>query len=226
MCYLHAWPLGLGMCTCTWPLLQQEVFDLRARKKLTRTFSPPKWSGSARLYMYYDVALTHTSNWDKYTVATSLVHVGKRYKLASISLLIFVECWAWHLGAASGGLPHICLHYMYPSCFLAGEAYPVHISFYISIASSKSFSRPHFYFPHFSISPFLHFSISPFLHFSISSFLHFFISISSFPFPSFLVLSLPVYETQPDYSFDFITMNGPPLAHFTLSFNHDLIRPW
>ena len=29
------------------------------------------------------------------------MHVGKQYKLASISLLIFVECWAWHLGAAS-----------------------------------------------------------------------------------------------------------------------------
>ena len=48
-----------------------------------------------------------------------------------------------------------------PVFFLAGEAYPVHISFHISIASSKSFSRPHFYFP----------------------FLHFFISISSFLFP-------------------------------------------
>ena len=99
------------------------------------------------------------------------MHVGKRYKLASISLLIFIECWAWHLGAASAAC-HIAayIYYMYPSCFLAGEAYPVHISFYISIASSKSFSRPHFYFPHFSISPFLHFSISPFLHFSISPF--------------------------------------------------------
>ena len=106
------------------------------------------------------------------------MHVGKRYKLASISLLIFVECWAWHLGAASAAC-HIAayIYYMYPSCFLAGEAYPVHISFYISIASSKSFSRPHFYFLHFSISPFLHFSISsfPFPHF------HFLISISFVP---------------------------------------------
>ena len=108
------------------------------------------------------------------------MHVGKRYKLASISLLIFVECWAWHLGAANRAC-HIAAYsyYMYPSCFLAGEAYPVHISFHISIASSKSFSRPHFYFPHyFSISsfPFPHFCFQfPFPHF------HFLISISFVP---------------------------------------------
>ena len=62
-------------------------------------------------------------------------------------------------------LPHCYLYYMHPSCFLAGEAYPVHISFYISIASSKSFSRPRFYFPHFSISIFI--SSFHFLHSSL-----------------------------------------------------------
>ena len=35
------------------------------------------------------------------------------YKLASISLLIFVECWAWHLGAASAC--HIVVWFPDPS---------------------------------------------------------------------------------------------------------------